>query len=204
MLHDEDEDRPIIVNPPDVNIDVDALSNEELRATPIPTQPWGAWYASPAGGRRRFNVSSNYVPFSSNKETAIAALINPPNSGVDLYFDVGEFGSSVNTRFRRYGGVNITVTGDGIVPANAGGGSQQSKARMYTAPNISFTGGTVRKTAYISGFSQYITTIAGGVVVRPGGAMVWTIVPVGNNNVSGEASVFLEWVELTAALTTAT
>jgi hypothetical protein len=162
-----------------------------------------AYYASLHGGRVAFNITTGIVPLASGtSEQALALLVNPADSGYDLYLDVGEFGCSINATFRRYRGATLSSLSSPISANNMGGGSGTSVAQMYiggTGATYTRSGGTVAKTAHIAAYQQYLTNLGGRVVIRPGNHLVWTITaPSGNsNNFTG--SVYFEYWELPAA-----
>lgn len=162
-----------------------------------------AYYASAAGGRIAYNVTTGMVALANNNnEQPLALLENPAGSGYDLYLDLGEFGCSINASFRRYRAATISGQSSPITPNNMGGGSSVSVARMYvggTSPTYTRTGGTVAKTAHIAAYQQYTTNLGGRSVLRPGSHLVWTITHPSGSAQSFTGSVYFEWWELPAA-----
>lgn len=175
------------------------VTNTELRASPLRTQRDIAYYASAAGGRVAFNITTQLVSFTTGGEQNLAALVNPSTSGMDFYLDLGEFGASINTTFRRYRNSTLTLSGTPKEPSNMGGGTATSAARMYpggtTGSTFTQTGGVVAKTAHIRAFDQYLTMLEGKVVLRPGQSLAWTITPDANVTAANPmtASVFFEF-----------
>lgn len=157
-----------------------------------------AFYASEAGGRLAFNITTNVVTITSSGEQPLALLENPADSGKDMYIDTGEFASSVNTQFRRYRGPTINTRGTAKNGANMSGGSTLSVMKMYPAGEFTVTSpGTVAKTAHITAYEQYVTSIKGKTVLRPGNALYWTIdQPSGGTQLT--ASIYIEYYELPA------
>lgn len=154
-----------------------------------------AYFASAAGGRVAFNCSTGVVTIASSGEQPLAAIRNPTGSGKDVYVDLGEFGSSANTTFKRYRNPTLNITGAKQTSSNMGGGSATAALEMYIPANYTRTGGTVAKTAHIGAYSQYVTEIKGRVVIRPGQAIAWTIEGPGGMGGSMTASVYFEWYE---------
>jgi len=177
-------------------------SPEQISTASTPTVPFGAYYASAAGGRVRFSASTDYVMINDEGVTDLALFVNPPNSGVDCYLDIGEFGASFDARFRRLGGFAHTIpdVSAGPLSRNTGGGSQVAACRLYRPGQYTVSGGDVRKTAYMRASTNYITMIEGRSVVRPGNALAWTIQAT-RANIGGRPHGFvhLEWIELPAA-----
>lgn len=162
-----------------------------------------AYYASSAGGRIAFNITTGIVPLANNSdEQALALLVNPTGSGYDLYLDLGEFGCSINATFRRYRASTLSnLSLSPITANNMGGGSGSSVARMYiggTSPAYTRTGGTVAKTAHIAAYQQYLTNLGGRSILRPGSHLVWTIDGPSGNNANFTGSVYFEYWELPA------
>lgn len=156
-----------------------------------------AYYATVAGGRVAFNITTGIVSLSGAGEQQLAAVVNPTGSGKDMYLDFGEFGSSANTTFRRYRNATITNGTNPISAANMGGGSATSVAILYTGSNYTRTGGTVAKTAHIAAYQQYLTQIQGKTILRPGNSMAWTIEGAQGGG-AFTASIYFEYYELTA------
>ena len=158
------------------------------------------YYASLAGGRRAFNITTGIVTIAATGEQPLAVLDNPANSGKDAFLDLGEFGASANTTFRRIRNRTVTNLANPISGSNMGGGSEQSVLKMYAAPNYTQAAdGAIAKTAHIAAFQQYVTELKGRVVLRPGQRLVWTITGPGGLGGSMTASVFFEYWELPAA-----
>lgn len=187
-----------------------ALTDAQLRASAVVVADPISFYATAAGGRVAFNITSQIVTFTTNGEQPLAALVNPTDSGKDLYIDLGEFGSSQNATFRRYRNGTITPTGTALGASNIGGGSATSAAQMYTGgagltpastPTYTRAGGTVSKTAHIAAYQQHLATAKGRTVLRPGQSLAWTITV--NSNVTAAnpmtASVYVEFWELAAS-----
>lgn len=176
------------------------LTDAQLRAASVVVIDPIAYYASAAGGRLAFNITTGILSFTLSSEVVLAALINPSGSGKDMILDIGEFGASSNTTFKRYRNSTITPTGAAISGSNMGGGAATSVAQMYVggaAPTFTRSGGTVSKTAHIAGYQQYFAYIRGRSVLRPGQSLAWTIqgLQVGTFT----ASVYFEYYELPAA-----
>lgn len=183
------------------------LTDSQLRASAVVTIDPITYYATAAGGRLAFNITTQIVSIAAAGEQPLAALVNPALSGKDIYLDVGEFGASMNTTFRRYRNPTVTPTGTAISGSNMGGGTATSVAQMYvggtaggTTPTYTRTGGTVAKTAHIAAYQQYLTEIKGKVVLRPGQAIAWTITASSAVTAANPltAAVFFEYYELTA------
>lgn len=155
-----------------------------------------SFYASAAGGRLAFNITTGIVTIGTSGEQPLAALVNPANSGKDIYLDLGEFGASANTTFRRYRASTLSDLSSPISGMNMSGGAATSVAQMYIAGTYTRTGGTVAKTAHIAAYQQYLTNIDGRVILRPGNNIAWTITGPASGNFT--ASVFFEYWELTA------
>jgi hypothetical protein len=197
-----DQGNPVPVSATDLDVRNLSPTQDVVRSlSPI------AYYASAAGGRVAYNITTQLVTFTTNGEQPLAALVNPTGSGMDIYLDMGEFGSSLNTAFRRYRNATITATGTPLTGSNTGGGSGTSVARMYTGgaglapgstPTFTRSGGTIAKTAHIAAFQQYKTDIGGRVVLRPGQNLSWTITTTTNVTAANPmtASVFFEYWEL--------
>ncbi len=162
-----------------------------------------AYWASVIGGRLAFNITTGIITISGTGEHELAALVNPAGSGKDIYLDLGEFGASANTTFRRYRNATITPTASGNAGVNTGGGTATSVARMY--PNGTYTrgtgagAGTVAKTAHIAAFQQYVTELKGRSVLRPGNVLAWTIQGSSALGSSLTCSIFFEYWERDAA-----
>jgi hypothetical protein len=155
-------------------------------------------YASADGGRRAFNATTGIVSITAgSSESLLAALVNPTGSGYDMHLDLGEFGSSANTTFRRYRNSTLSSLANPISPSNMGGGSATSVAQMYIPPNFARTGGTVSKTAHIAAYQQYFAYIKGRSVLRPGQSLSWTIQQISGGAFT--ASVYFEFWEIPAA-----
>lgn len=157
-----------------------------------------AFYASAAGGLRAFNITTGVVSIGGANEQALALMENPTGSGRDVYLDLGEFASSVNTQFRRYSAATINTKQNPISARNMSGGTNDSVLKFYTPTNFTLTSnGTISKTAHIAAYQQYITNLKGKVIIRPGTAVYWTIdQPSGGSTFT--ASIFFEFWELTA------
>lgn len=157
-----------------------------------------SFYASAKGGRLAFNITTNVVTITGTNEQALALLENPTGSNKDVYLDLGEFASSVNTQFRRYRSPTVSTRGTANLPTNMSGGATSSVLRFYPAGQFTLSNnGTVAKTAHIAAYQQYITEIKGKVILRPGNAMYWTIdQPSGGSTFT--ASIFFEYYELAA------
>lgn len=154
-----------------------------------------AFFALAQGANRAFNTTSGIVSVASGSgEQELAAIQNPTGSGVDVYLDMGEFGSSHNTTFRRLRGATLSATTTFNSGVNMGGGSRTSSLRMYPGGNYTRTGGTVSKTAHIAAYHQYFTKIGGRVVLRPGQVAAWTIQQ--QSGSAFTASVYFEYWEL--------
>lgn len=183
------------------NFPADAgLTNAQLRATPILVMDPIAYYASAAGGRVAYNITTGVVTIGSSGEQSLAALVNPSDSGKDLVLDLGEFGASAVTTFRRYRNATITPTGAPLTGSNIGGGSTTTVARMYvggTSPTFTRSGGTVSKDAFIAASTTYFTFLRGRSIIRPGQSVSWTIQ--GPNSGNFTASVYFEFYEVAAA-----
>lgn len=176
-----------------------ALTDTQLRATPVQTIEPITYYASAAGGRVAFNITTQILTVSTSGEVALAALVNPSGSGKDLVLDLGEFGASANTTFRRYRNSTITPTGAALSASNMGGGAASSVAQMYVgggSPTFTRSGGVVSKTAHIAAYQQYFAYIKGRSVLRPGQSLSWTIQGPQSGNFT--ASVYFEYYERTA------
>ena len=104
-------------------------SPEQISTASTPTVPFGAYYASAAGGRVRFSASTDYVMINDEGVTDLALFVNPPNSGVDCYLDIGEFGASFDARFRRLGGFAHTIPDVSAGPPSRGGCGRTGCAR---------------------------------------------------------------------------
>lgn len=145
-----------------------------------------------------FNASTGIVDLTGSAAQELAAFINPAGSGVDAFLMLGEFGASVDALFQRLGGATVTPTGAAIVPANRNGDAGVSPCRMYkggaTTATYTRVGGTVRKTAHIGGYAQYITAIK-RVRVRPGTALAWMMTGTTALGTAYTGTVFLEWFE---------
>lgn len=81
-----------------------------------------SFYASAKGGRLAFNITTNVVTITGTNEQALALLENPTGSNKDVYLDLGEFASSVNTQFRRYRSPTVSTRGTANLPTNMSGG----------------------------------------------------------------------------------
>lgn len=156
-------------------------------------------YATAAGGRRSFNITSGIVSIGSSGEQPVAALVNPTGSGKDMFLDLGEFGSSLNATFRRYRNPTLSGLSSPISGVNMGGGSTASAAQMYVPGTYTRTGGTVSKTAHIAAYQQYLTNIRGRTVLRPGQSIAWTITNASGGISGFTASIYFEYWELVAA-----
>lgn len=163
---------------------------------PLRTVQSVEYYASAAGGRLAYNITTNVVTITGSAEQPLALLENPTGSGKDIYLDLGEFASSVNTQFRRYSTPIINTRGTANLPRNMSGGATASALRFYPAGQFTLTNnGTVTKTAHIAAYQQYITEIKGKVILRPGQAVYWTIdQPSGGSTFT--ASIYFEYWEL--------
>jgi len=179
-----------------------ALTDTQLRAAAVVIADPISFYATAAGGRVAFNITTGLLAVGNSGESTLAALVNPSGSGNDIFIDVGEFGSSLNATFRRYRNSTITPTGTAISGNNMGGGSATSVAQMYvggTGATFTRTGGNVSKTAHIAAYQQYLTEIKGRSILRPGQSLSWTITPPSGNLNNFTASVYFEYWELPAA-----
>lgn len=160
------------------------------------------YYASLAGGRLAYNITTGIVPLANNSnEQPLALLVNPIGSGQDIYLDLGEFGCSINATFRRYRSATLSNLSSPISANNMGGGAGSSVAQMYiggTSPTYTRTGGSVAKTAHIAAYQQYLTNLGGRVILRPGSHLVWTIDGPSGNNANFTGSVYFEYWELPA------
>lgn len=174
-------------------------TGQPLASTVAPTvvRPEIAYYASAAGGRTAFNIATGFVTVTrGTAEQPLAALVNPADSGKDMFLHFGEFGSSIDTRFRRYRGATVTGLANPISPVNMAGTTGNpptSAARMYVPPGFTKNGGVVAKTAYIAAYRQYRGDFEGASIVRPGGVITWTIDQV--DVPSASASIYLEYFE---------
>lgn len=181
-----------------LDVDVTRLPN-----TPVRTHEEIVYYATAAGGRLAFNITTGLLTFSVTGEQPLGALTNPAGSGRDIFLDVGEFGSSANTTFRRFRGGTLSLTGGGIAPVNTSGGAATSPLRFYvggSSPTFTVTTpGTVSKTAHIAAFQQYVTELKGRTVLRPGQTIYWTIVGPGGLTGTMTAAIFFEFYDLPAA-----
>lgn len=177
------------------------LSQVAISNSPVVLDPM-AYFASAAGGRVAFNISTAVVNLSGTGEQPLAALVNPSGSNEDMVLDIGEFGCSTNATFRRYRNAIITPTGTPREPTNTGGGSATSAARMYvggTTPTYTRSGGLVAKDAFIQGYATYFTYLRGRSVLRPGQSLSWTIqLPQGQSGNAFTASVYIEYYKRTA------
>lgn len=184
--------------PAEVNPLTGAWQVESPVGTITTEQSLISYYASATGGRLAFNITTGIVIISGAAEQPLAVLENPAGSGKDIYLDMGEFGCSVNTVFRRYAAPTIATRGAGNVPRNLSGGATASVLRFYPAGQFTLSAnGTVSKTAHIAAYQQYKTDIHGRTVLRPGSAVYWTIdQPTGGSSFT--ASIYFEFWELTA------
>lgn len=166
--------------------------------TYFPPQLNSSYYASAVGGRRAFNITTGVVTISGSGEQPLGLLENPTGSGKDVYLDLGEFASSVNTQFRRYRAPTINTRGTAKSPINLSGGSTTSSLVFYPAGQFTLSNnGTVSKTAHIAAYQQYITEIKGKAILRPGNAVYWSIdQPTGGSQFT--ASIYFEYYELDA------
>jgi hypothetical protein len=157
-----------------------------------------SFYASALGGRKSFNITTGLVSISGTGEQLLGLLENPTGSGKDIYLNVGEFGSSVNTQFRRYRTPTISTRGTARTGVNTSGGSTTSVLTFYPAGQFTVSSnGTVSKTAHIAAYQQYKTDIKGISILRPGNAALWTIdQPQGGSTFT--ASIYFEYFELDA------
>jgi hypothetical protein len=156
------------------------------------------YFSTAAGGTKAFNVTSGLLTITSSGEQPLAAFVNPADSGVDVFIDIGEFGASANTTFRRYRGSTLSSLSNAITPSNMGGGANTAGSRLYTPPNYTRTSGTVTKTAHIAAFQQYVTEIKGRTRLKPGQSIAWTITGPGGLGGSMTATVYLEFWEAPA------
>lgn len=154
-----------------------------------------AYYASASGGRVAFGTTTDYLTISGSVEVGLAVFVNPSGSGVDAYIDLGEFGSSIDSSFRRYRGSTITGLGTPRPVANMGGGANDSACKMYVPGQFSASGGTVGKVAYMRQSTNYQTRLGGRTILRPGQGIYWSIDGKGQNYT---AMVYLEWWEVAA------
>ena len=155
-----------------------------------------AYMASLAGGQVAFNITTDVVQIPAAGQQPLAALWNPADSGLDLWFHVGEFGSGSDALFRRYNITELQVTSAGNAPRNMTGGSTTSPFRMYPAGQYTATLGVPSKTAHISAFEQYLTRIEGASRLRPGRGLAWTIENASGGVVAFTGSIYFElWQE---------
>lgn len=155
---------------------------------------------------QRFIATTGYVPGNQNAGTPLALLRNPSGSGKVMLLDQAEFGSSLDSRFSRYGGGTATITGT-KQPVGAGDGSSATAiAELYRggssgAQYSSATGGTLRKVATMRAYQTYqILQIGGTAILRPGQQSYWVMdEPAGGGNGTYDAFIDFEWVEMAEA-----
>lgn len=155
------------------------------------------YYSSLAGGRRAFAIGTGYLAIPNTGGDSLCALVNPDNSGADIYLDLGEFGADKNTRFHRFGAPATSLTGlaNPIVGNNLSRGSTPSVARMYTRGNYTVaTPGAETKVAFMQAYQTYFAYLGGRSILRPGRAIYWTI----DNATAINVNVYFEYWELPA------
>lgn len=152
---------------------------------------------------QRFIATTGYVPGNQNTATALALLKNPSGSGKVILLDQAEFGSSLDSRFSRYGGGTSTITGTKQPVGASDGSSATAIAELYRggssgAQYSSATGGTLRKVATMRAYQTYsILQIHGTAVLRPGTQAYWVMdEPAGGGNGTYDAFIDFEWVEM--------
>ncbi len=69
----------------------------EVQTDLLGTRSFGAYHAL-AG--RRFSAATDYVPIAAAGEQDLAAFVNPADSGVAVFLDIGEFGGVRRSGFR--------------------------------------------------------------------------------------------------------
>lgn len=194
-----------------VNTELDGIRTEQFRRTdPLPAggntigvvgvnsippvRDEIGFYASAAGGHQAFNITTGLVSITSSGLQPLALLANPSGSGLDIWLDMGEFGSSANTTFQRQRVVSFTTSGSGVSPGNmAGVTANTSPLRFYLPGNFTVSSPVTVKTAHIAAFSQYLTSLKGKVRIRPGQALYWVIQGPGGLGGSLTASIFFEY-----------
>ena len=193
--------------PQDLQVALDALAAataqlEAIAAAP-PPEPAIAAHARPEMGRVSFALSSGFVPFTVGAQRPLAALVNPADSGVDLYFARGEFSCSVEgARFRRWTGPasSVTAVKNPRAPGNLSGG-RASKVRMYVGSDFVPGAGAVESKHAHIGPVTYKANLD-GVRVWPGRAIYWTLEAGRTPGLGGgdlDGVVYLEWWEEPAA-----
>lgn len=168
------------------------LTDSQLRSAPLPFRDEISYWAEQGWA---FNITSGVLAIASSGEQLLAALVNPAGSGRDAYLDLGEFGASADTTFRRYRNRTLTNLSNPISPNSMTASTNASVVRMYVPPNFSATNGTVVKTAHIASYQPYLTHMRGRAKISPGSSLTWTIVGPGGMEASMTASVYFEYWE---------
>lgn len=192
------------------NLDNDTDSVLAFSGSPFPIRTWGQFYNWRG---QRYIATTGYIQQTLNTTAeALALLQNPADSGVWMILDKAEFGSTVNTRFSRYGGGTTPLVGS-PTPRTTGktnGDTGTSAMKIYTGGNSSpqfaisgggFVAGTLRKVATMLAYDAYqLLEIDGTVILRPGQQAYWVVdeAPGGG---AGNFTTFIdfEWVEIPSA-----
>lgn len=152
-------------------------------------------YASAAGGRCSFAVSTGYVTVPTVAgQTAFAAFENPADSGIDAYLWFGEFASTANVKFRRMRGATMQTRGTPRPSGNVGRGANVAACKMYALGNFTadLTNAVESKVAMMLAYDTYMSHI-GGVRFKPGDLACWTV-----EGKAQESAIYLEWWEVPA------
>nr|WP_290224181.1 hypothetical protein [Trichocoleus desertorum] len=152
-----------------------------------------AYYASAMGGTALFNTTSGEINIG-NTGGVVAALVNPPGSGVNLYIDSFEVGATIAGRFRRWRTGTLSNLPAEISILNSGAGANVSKAKFYGAATISGTGGLMGKTTFVQASESHMTCLLGTRILKPGENFYWTFTP--NTNATSICAVDPSWWEL--------
>jgi hypothetical protein len=179
-------------------MDVDA---QRVRA-PINQREWGTFFSLRG---QRFSATTGYVTVNLNGTSPIAALRNPSDSGVWMFFDELEFGAVGATgRFSRLGGGTLSNVSNPQTWTPTGGGSEVAKSQLYVAPNYTVTGASVRRVAAMGDARPYWLYSKGRGIVRPGGVVNWaTTEAPGGGTGTYEVYINFEVVEIPTADATA-
>lgn len=136
------------------------------------------YYATGAGGRVSFNITSGAVTVST-ASMMILAFSNPVSSPVDLYIERITLSNATNGLWTRLRNATITPTGAPLVSQNRGGGDNLSESRSYLASSATITGGIATSSTHVGAYFPFNIEEDGALILRPGQNAVWSFAPVG-------------------------
>ena len=153
------------------------------------------YYASAAGGRVSFNVTSGSV--AGNAAQLAMVLSNPAASPVDLYIERITLSNSVNGTWTRMRNSALTITGTSLVFQNRGGGANGSEARAYINGAVTATGGTTTSTTHVAAYIPFSIEEDGALILMPGQNAAWTFTPNAGGSYTAAINV-VEWESISS------